>query len=72
MLIIGKAAAHVSPQYRKLHPEVAWDNFIRFRNIIAHEYGDMLLNRLWLASTVAVPELFSVLIKLLPDESEDK
>ncbi|HEX5836953.1 MAG TPA: HepT-like ribonuclease domain-containing protein [Anaerolineales bacterium] len=39
LLIIGEAANHVSPQLRNKHPKIPWAVFIRFRNILAHEYG---------------------------------
>lgn len=65
--IIGEAANHISPLSRKEHPEVPWENFIRLRNILAHEYGETLTNRVWLASTESVPELLASLIKFLPD-----
>jgi uncharacterized protein with HEPN domain len=68
LTIIGEAASHISPQYRNQHPEVAWKNLIGFRNVLAHEYGETLLNRVWLAATVAVPELLMTLLKLLPDD----
>jgi uncharacterized protein with HEPN domain len=68
LLIVGEAAVHVSPQYRTQHPEVSWEIFIRFRNVLAHEYGETLLNRIWLVSTVSMPELLTVLLILLPDQ----
>ncbi len=67
--IVGEAAVHISPQFRKEHPEVAWKPLMEMRNILAHEYGDTLLNRVWLAATVTIPELLAALIKLLPEES---
>ena len=66
--IIGEAAVHISPQFRKEHPEVAWKTLMEMRNILAHEYGDTLLNRVWLAATITTPELLAVLLKLLPEE----
>lgn len=39
LLIIGEAANHLSPQFRKKHPEISWAVFVQFRNILAHEYG---------------------------------
>ena len=66
--IMGEAVVHISPQYRAQHPEVAWKALVELRNILAHEYGETLLNRIWLASTVTVPELLAVLPKLLPDD----
>lgn len=66
--IIGEAIVHISPQYRNQHPEVAWKPLVELRNILAHEYGETLLNRIWLAATVTVPELLAALVKLLPDD----
>jgi len=65
--IIGEAANHISPQARKQHSEIPWEKFVRLRNILAHEYGETLTNRVWLASTEGVPELLGSLIKFLPD-----
>ncbi len=70
LLIVGEAAVHISPQYRKQHPEIAWEIFIRFCNVLAHEYGETLLNRIWLVATVSIPELLAVLPNLLPKEEE--
>ncbi len=46
--------------------------FIRFRNILAHEYGESLLSRVWLAAIESVPELQKSLDKLLADEKNKK
>jgi len=66
--IIGEAVVHISPQYRNQHPEVAWKALVELRNVLAHEYGETLLNRIWLASTTTIPELRATLLKLLPDD----
>jgi uncharacterized protein with HEPN domain len=66
--IIGEAVVHISPQFRNQHPEVMWKRLVELRNVLAHEYGETLLNRVWLASTETIPELLAALIKLLPDE----
>ena len=68
LLIIGEAANHVSPQFRKKHPEISWAVFIQFRNILAHEYGESLLTRVWLAATESVLELLEPLEELLTEE----
>lgn len=67
LLVIGEAANHVSPQFRKGHGEIAWPYLIDLRNILAHEYGEMLINRDWLAATEAVPTLLKSLQGLLAD-----
>jgi uncharacterized protein with HEPN domain len=71
LLIIGEAANHLSPQFRNQHPEIPWVIFIRFRNILAHEYGESLLSRVWLAATESVPELQKSLEKVLADEKNE-
>lgn len=38
ILIIGEAAANVSPAFRESHPEVAWRGPIGMRQILAHGY----------------------------------
>ena len=68
LLIVGEAANHLSPQFRKKHPEIPWAVFIRFRNILAHEYGDSLLTRVWLAASESVPELLKALDALFAEE----
>ena len=67
LLVIGEAAKHVSPQFRNSHREVAWPYLIDIRNVMAHEYGEMLINRDWFGATEAVPALLKALQGLLPD-----
>lgn|SRR5690349_10433541 len=71
LLIIGEAANHLSPQFRKKHSQIPWEIFIRFRNILAHEYGESLLTRVWLAATESAPELQKSLEKLLADDTNE-
>jgi uncharacterized protein with HEPN domain len=72
LLIIGEAIVHISPQFRNQHPEVSWKPLVELRNILAHEYGETLLNRVWLAATVTVPELLAALLTLLPEQDENE
>ena len=67
LLVIGEAASHLPPQFRKQHPEIPWARIITMRNILAHEYGDTMISRAWLAATESVPELLPLLRKLLPE-----
>jgi uncharacterized protein with HEPN domain len=67
LLVIGEAANHVSPQFRRKHPETPWARIVGLRNILAHEYGEILTERVWLAATESVPELLKSLAGLLPD-----
>ena len=67
LLIIGEAAVHISPQIRKKHPEIAWKGLIELRNVIAHEYGETLINRIWVAAKEELPEILEPLNTLLAD-----
>ncbi|MEW5828175.1 MAG: HepT-like ribonuclease domain-containing protein [Chloroflexota bacterium] len=67
LLVIGEAAVHISPQFRKQHPEIGWTRLVELRNILAHEYGETLLNRVWIAATQGIPELLAALKNLLPE-----
>ena len=67
LLVIGEAANHTSPQFRKRHPEIPWAQLIALRNILAHEYGETLISRGWLAATEGVPALLEKLTVLLPE-----
>ena len=52
---------------RNKHPEIPWTKFIRMRNVIAHEYGETLISRVWVAATESVPELIETLKDLLAE-----
>ncbi len=66
LLVIGEAANHVSPVFRQSHPEVPWTAVIGLRNLLAHEYGEVLVDRIWFTATEKVPELVSLLEPLVP------
>ncbi|HAQ61730.1 TPA: hypothetical protein DCR49_07010 [Candidatus Delongbacteria bacterium] len=47
LLVIGEAANHISEDFKKTEPDVPWEKIIGLRNIIAHEYGEILEERIW-------------------------
>jgi len=70
--VIGEAARHVSPAYRQAHPEIPWRGIIAQRNILAHEYGEIKQERLWVVVTERIPELIALLEKLdIPSPPSD-
>ena len=64
--IIGEAARRVSEQFRLAHPEIPWRSMIAQRNVLAHEYGEIKHERMWLLVTEHLPALISELEKLVP------
>ena len=67
LLVIGEAANHVSSEFQEDHFEIPWAQIIAQRNVLAHDYGTIMTDRVWRAATISVPELLEALKKLLPD-----
>ena len=67
--IVGVAASRVSDETRTAHPEIEWRSIIALRNVIAHEYGDIILDQLWNVITKRVPELIGLLERFVEDGS---
>jgi len=64
--VIGEVAAHISPGFRKKHPEIDWRSLSELRHFITHQYGDTVIKRVWLAATESLPEIIVQLEPLLP------
>lgn len=43
--IMGEAAARVSQEFRGAHPEIPWRRIVGLRNVIAHQYGDIMIDQ---------------------------
>ena len=69
--IIGEAARRVSPEFQQAHSEIAWRNITGLRNILAHEYGEIKVDRMWLIATTNVVELIQLLDPLIPSTGDE-
>lgn len=67
LLIVGEAANHVSEGFREKHSEIEWAQIIGLRNILAHEYGEVKMDKIYLAATKSIPALLENLEALLPE-----
>lgn len=65
LLILGEAANRVSKELQKSTPKVQWRGIVGQRNILAHEYGDILNERIWRVAKELIPDLTKVLKNLL-------
>ncbi|MEW6193826.1 MAG: DUF86 domain-containing protein [Bacteroidota bacterium] len=45
--IIGEAANHISPHFKKLYAEIPWREIIDLRNILIHEYFGIDTKIVW-------------------------
>ena len=64
--IIGEAARLVSPTFKANHAEIPWKEIIGQRHVLAHEYGEVNQERIWLVASRRIPELIGLLEPLLP------
>jgi uncharacterized protein with HEPN domain len=67
LLIIGEAANHVSKEFQASHPEIEWAQIIGLRNVLAHEYGEVKMDKIYLAATNRIPELLEKLNLILAE-----
>ena len=65
LLVIGEAANHIDANIQSKIPEIPWKQIIGLRNIIAHEYGEILVARVWKIATENVRQLTTVLEVLI-------
>lgn len=68
LLIVGEAANHVSKGFQEKHPEIEWAQIVGLRNILAHEYGEVKMDKIYLAATKAIPALLENLKPLVSEE----
>ena len=66
--IVGEAARRVSEDLRLGNPEIPWQQIIGMRNVLAHEYGEVVQARLWNLARNDIPTLVNQLVSLLPPE----
>lgn len=64
--IIGEAARKLTDAFKESHGEIPWRPIIAMRNIVAHDYGDVQQEKMWLVAEEKIPELISKLKAVLP------
>jgi uncharacterized protein with HEPN domain len=63
--VIGEAARRVSAAFQTAHAEIPWKLVIGQRHVIAHDYGDIIVERLYGVAANRIPELM-LLRPLIP------
>ena len=64
--IIGEAARQVSEPFREAHPEIPSRKIVAQRHVLAHDYGDIQQERLWVLVKEHLPALVAQLDALVP------
>ena len=62
--IIGESINKIPKSIKKKNPEINWDNFIRFRNIISHVYFKIDKDMLWDVFKNEIPKLKEAIKKI--------
>ncbi len=57
LAIIGEATKRLSRQFRRDHPTIPWKEMAGLRDVIAHEYDGVDLQRLKSVIEVKLPEI---------------
>jgi uncharacterized protein with HEPN domain len=70
LMIVGEAAGRVSPAFRESHPEIPWRRIVGLRNVLAHEYGQVVVERIWTLMEGDLPRLAAALERLVPKPPE--
>jgi uncharacterized protein with HEPN domain len=65
---LGELANHVSIELQEEHRQIAWMDMVGQRNVIAHEYGRIIVDRLWDTVEQDLPVLIELLDRLLADQ----
>lgn len=66
--ILGEAARHLSESFQAGHPNIPWRRIVAQRNVIAHDYGDIRDEKLWLVATTFIPQLLADIVPILPPD----
>jgi len=70
--IIGEAAGRLSPEARKMFPEIPWKLVTAMRNILIHDYADVDLDIVWDTAARDLPPLVARLETYLAENPPPK
>jgi uncharacterized protein with HEPN domain len=63
--VIGEAARQVSADTRQRAPQIPWSLIVGIRNVLAHDYGTVDLERIYNVVTLQLPDLLGRLNALI-------
>jgi uncharacterized protein with HEPN domain len=62
--IIGQAANNISKETQNAITTIPWRDIVGLRNKLAHDYGEILAERIWMIAKDSIPELKRELEKI--------
>jgi len=55
--VIVEAANGLSPEFRKSHSAIPWQDVIGMRHILVHHYFGIDISEVWNTATIDLPEM---------------
>jgi uncharacterized protein with HEPN domain len=65
--ILGEAARRVSANFQQAHPELDWSGLIGLRNVLAHRYDQIRIDRVWDILVSNLPNILRQLQQFLDE-----
>ena len=67
--IIGEAAKNIDDNFRDKYPQIPWKKIAGMRDIIAHEYFGVRLDRVWDVVRKDLPDLKEKIMFIMEKEN---
>lgn len=65
LIVLGEAASQIPTRIQDKMNDIEWHSIISLRNILAHDYGEVLSSRIWKIAVHSVPVLKEKLERIL-------
>ncbi|MDR2854877.1 MAG: DUF86 domain-containing protein [Methanomicrobiales archaeon] len=72
LINIGELVKPLSEELKQMYPGVRWSSIAGLRDIAAHNYGGLRMDRIWGNVTVDVPVLLEQVKGILRDEGVEE
>lgn len=69
--VVGEAARLVSEETRAHAPEIPWPLIVGMRNVLAHDYGTVVLDKVYEVVKLHLPQLLTHLAPLIESLEKD-